>query len=263
MYLYLDYILYIFHQCQLKQIINHYNIIFKKHLTQNTININVDINQGIYLKFIIDKIFRYYEREDKDNIINYGEIIANIIRFSWKYNYSDELNLLIELNQYKIFLNENNELKYLNEVNHKVDLGINNPEMENELLELTQSKFININFKEKFLSSTFENILYEYHDKFSALELNKICRKEIDDKISDFYYRIKNENLMEPEYNDFRISFFKLNKIVNKYKELKDKFPKFMRNKGFICLQFLECDGDEMGNFIEDVERVVNFKLIE
>lgn len=96
------------------------------------------------------------------------------------------------------------------------------------------------------------------------MTLNEICRS-IEYKLIEFYEKNVNNNFLDKKYESFRKVFFQLNKILKTATDstnLKKNFPRFIRLRGAIALKFLDVY-DEMDNFIDDIERVVEFKTAE
>ena len=91
------------------------------------------------------------------------------------------------------------------------------------------------------------------------MEINEICKNEIDSRLIDYYEKNYNKNLLDNEYKSFRNVFFKLNGILKRASYLKKYFPKFEKNKGQICLKFLD-ENEYLDYFIEEVKRVIESK---
>ena len=91
------------------------------------------------------------------------------------------------------------------------------------------------------------------------MEINEICKNEIDSRLIDYYENNYNKNLLDNEYKSFRNVFFKLNGILKRASYLKKYFPKFEKNKGQICLKFLD-ENEYLDYFIEEVKRVIESK---
>ena len=96
------------------------------------------------------------------------------------------------------------------------------------------------------------------------MTLNEICGK-IEYKLIDYYEKNKKNNIIDKKYKSFRDVFFRLNDILKNAintTNLKEQFPRFMRLRGSIALKFLDVN-DEMDSFIDDIRRVVEFKIAE
>ena len=239
-----------------------YNELFNKNLSPVEINNTAELNYILFVKHILIQIFRLIENMDKNTIISKINIIPKAIKFAWDYQFDENFTLSIDPKKYKIFINQNNQLKYIQNVYLKEGdfEGIKNTEIENELFKLSKSKIINSDYNELFLEKNYENILGDkYKTNFKSMRLIEICQNEIDNKISDYFYNNEHANLMNKEYHEFRDIYFSLNKIINQKPILKRSFPNFMRLRGKIALKFLECNEQQMNDFIEDIERIVKF----
>ena len=87
-------------------------------------------------------------------------------------------------------------------------------EIEEKLFELSNSKIINMNYKELFLASSFDMVLGEYKNNFKSIKLIDICKNRIDYSIINYFYHNKHCNLLDKKYEEFRIIFFGLNKLL-------------------------------------------------
>ena len=239
--------------------INDYKIIVEyeknKENKENNRNLQISVEEfnSLYEK--------YRNIPNKDKIKKKIETIPHLIKFAWKYQSDDDVNLKINLKSYNIFVNQNYKFKKLEEIYLKEKFGnLKYTDIENQIFQLSKSKIINVDYKENFLASFYDTILFEYRTKFKTKKLIDICKNAIDYKIYDFFYCNKNQNLIDRKYEDFRKAFFALNKILKLEPSLKTNFPQIMRERGNISLKLLECDEGEMDNFIEDIERIVTFK---
>ena len=243
------------------KLIHLYNHILDKNITPVETTITTELNYGLFVKFIIQKLFKKIEEMDSNQIISKIETIPKVIKFAWFYQFNDYLYLSIDPRKYKIFVNQNYELKKIDNIYIKEDFGnIKYSEIEQKLFELSNSKIIKTNYKDLFLASSFDTLLEEYKNNFKSLKLIDICKNRIDYAISNYFYQNKYKNLCDKEFEDFRKIFFSLNKLLKENPSLKANFPQFMKERGNISLKFLECKDDEMDNFIEDVEKIVIFQ---
>ena len=95
----------------LRIITNYYNEIFNKNLEINKDSIETELNHGIFVKFILNKLFKYIEGMSKKLILEKIQIIPKLIKYAWEYEFKDYLYLGIDPKKYKIFVNQNYELK--------------------------------------------------------------------------------------------------------------------------------------------------------
>ena len=211
------------------------------------ITITTELNYGIFVNFILKKLFNIIEKMNHEQIISKVETIPKIIKFAWEYQFNENLCLLIDPKGYKIFVNQNNELKKYEDIYLKE--GFENfkySEIEEKLFELSNSKIINMNYKELFLASSFDMVLGEYKNNFKSIKLIDICKNRIDYSITNYFYHNKHCNLLDKKYEEFRIFFFGLNKLLKENPSLKGYFPQFMKERKNISLKLLECQDDEM-----------------
>ena len=68
--------------------------------------------------------------------------------------------------------------------------------------------------------------------------------------------------MLKKKHESFRRVFFKLNEILKSSPYLKQSFPRLIRYRGAIALSFLDVSND-MEEFIEDIKRMVNYKLTD
>ena len=245
----------------LLKLIHLYNHILDKNITPVETTITTELNYGLFVKFIMNKLFKEIEGMDSNQIKSKIEIIPNVIKFAWDYQFNDYLYLLIDPRKYTIFVNQNYQLKEIDKIYIKEDFGrIKYSKIEQKLFELSNSKIIETDYNDLFLASSFDILLEDYKNNFKSLKLIDICKNRIDYAISNYFYQNKNKNLFDTEFEEFRNIFFSLNKLLKDNPSLKANFPQFMKERGNISLKFLECKDDEMDNFIEDVEKIVIFQ---
>ena len=185
------------------------------------------------------------------------DIIAKTIEFCWRYQYNENLFLLVDPSRYKIFVNANNKFDKMVYLKFALDFQINDENIKN-LIETAKLSPINYDIKDKILCPSFISILAAYKYKFKTLEIKEICTNIIDSRLIDYYERNNNKNLLDNECKSFREVFFKLNGIIKNASYLRKYFPRFEKENGQICLKFL--DEDEKFNFIEDVKKKVEIK---
>lgn len=243
------------------KLIHLYNHILDKNITPVETTITTELNYGLFVKFIMQKLFKVIQKMDSNQIISKINIIPNVIKFAWEYQFNDYLYLLVDPRKYTIFVNQNYKLKKIDNIYIKEDFGnIKYSKIEKKLFELSNSKIIKTDYNDLFLASSFDELLNEYKNNFKPLKLIDICKNRIDFAISNYFYQNKNKNLFDEEFGEFRYIFFTLNKLLKENPSLKANFPQFMKERGNISLKFLECKDDEMDNFIEDVEKIVIFQ---
>ena len=250
----------------LKKIVVYYNKLYKKNIQLVNIEILNELNYGLFLKFILKMMFAKIQNMQIELIKDNIKIIPEIIKFAWDYQFNEYLNLLVDPKQYKIFVNENYGLNKIENIYLKEDFdNLNGSEIEKELFEISNSSIVNIDYKEMFLECNFNAIFSDekYKNNFKSMKLIDICQKTIDYRISNYYYKNKNANLMNPEFLEFRQIFRNLASLLKYNPSMKKNFPQFLRERGNIALKFLECKEEEMDDFIEDVMKVVFFKANE
>ena len=245
----------------LLKLIHLYNHILDKNITPVETTITTELNYGLFVKFIMNKLFKVIEKMDSNQIKSKIEIIPNVIKFAWDYQFNDYLYLLIDPRKYTIFVNQNYQLKEIDKIYIKEDFGrIKYSKIEQKLFELSNSKIIETDYNNLFLESSFDKLLDEYKNNFKSLKLIDICKNRIDYAIYNYFDQNKSKNLFDTEFKEFRNIFFSLNKLLKENPSLKANFPHFMKERGNISLKFLECKDDEMDKFIEDVEKIVIFQ---
>lgn len=191
--------------------------------------ITADLNYGIFFNFILNDLFLYIEKMKKELIIEKIKIIPNIIKFAWDYQFNDYLKLSIDPKKYRIFVNQNYELKKIEEINLNDDFD---DDLGKELFNISIRPPINEDFKSKTLNSDFNIVLEKYKNNFHSIKLNSICKNTIESKIIEYFHNNSNTNLMNEEHKDFREVFFALHKLIKRNPYLKYYFPQFKREKG-------------------------------
>ena len=250
----------------LREFIPYYNQIKGKNITLEATYITTELNYGMFLNFILDDTLNRIQSWTKNEILLKKEIIAKIIKFIWDYQSNEKenkyLNILVELTNYKIFISQNNELFYIEDLSYTIDFAV---EKEiSQLFEIAKLEPIKLDFKSKILCQSFLDELKKYRNKFKPMTLDEICRKEIDYKLVDYYERNKNQNLLKEPHKSFLNVFFKLNSILKSSPYLKEYFPRFICYRGIISISFLEFSKDsDMEDFIEDIRKMIIFETAE
>lgn len=243
----------------LRELIPYYIDILAVNLTPVETTITTELNYGLFIKYILVKLFTKIETMNKEEITHKINTIPKIIRFAWHYQINQNLYLLIDPKQYKIFVNQKYELNKIDKIYIREDFGnLKFTETERKLFEISNSKIINVNYEALFLNESFEEILQDYKINFRTIKFYDICNI-IDTKIIEYYRCNQNNNLLDNKYEEFRLIFFSLNNILKENRFLRDKFPRFMKERGNIALKFLEDKDEEMDNFVEDVEKLIYF----
>ena len=172
----------------------------------------MELNHRIFLQFILNKLFKYIERMSKELIKEKIKIIPELIKYAWEYEFKDYLYLGIDPKKYKIFVNQNYELKKIEEIYIKEDFdNLKYSEIEKELFDLSTQPPINIDYKSMFLEKNFDKVLEKYKYKFKSKTLIEICKNNIDSKIIEYYHKYSSEDLMKKNHKEFRDCFFGLN----------------------------------------------------
>ena len=144
--------------------INEYKIIveYEKNKENKEKNRNLQLSVGEF-----NSLYEKYRNiENKDTIKKKIETIPHLIKFAWKYQSDDDVNLKINLKSYNIFVNQNYKFKKLEEIYLKEKFGnLKYTDIENQIFQLSKSKIINVDYKEKFLASFYDTILFEYRTK--------------------------------------------------------------------------------------------------
>lgn len=137
----------------------------------------------------------------EDEIKKKIDIIPKVIKFSWDYKHNYNLFLSISTRDYKIFINEKYEKKKIKDVYFKIDFGQYNYEIEERLIDISNSKFVGEDYKAKFIAKSFEEILSKkYKNNFNFISFENFCFN-IDNNFCS-YYRYKSIN------KDLRLFFW-------------------------------------------------------
>ena len=220
-----------------------------------------ELNYGMYLNFILKDTLNNIESMSINEILLKKEYIPKIIKFSWVCQPNKYLKVLVDPTLYKIFINQSNKVTKFANINYAHYFPTDAPEIV-QILELSELQPINLDFKQNILCKCFADELKDYKYKFNQLKLEQICKNEIDYKLVEYYKQNKNGNLLEKKHESFRRVFFKLNEILKSSPYLKQSFPRLIRYRGTIALSFLDVSND-MEEFIEDIKRMVNYKLTD
>jgi len=244
----------------LNEFIPYYNIIFNKKITLEKTEIVTELNYGIFMTYILLKTLKFIESMKSEVIIEKIEAIPQIIKFAWKYRGNEYLNLSVNPDNFRIFLNRNNEFDKIENLKFEENLDkVNNNDIE-KILAIAKMPPVDCDFKKVLLSESFTKVLVEYKNKFNPMPLSEICEYWIDKKLIE-YYENNNKDLLGKRHKSFRDAFFALNDILKNSTALRNNFPRFMRKRGDISLRFLEVD--DMDTFIDDIKKVVEFKTAE
>lgn len=207
------------------------------------------------------KLNEDFEKKQKE-IDEKTKIIAKLIKFAWDNQVNDCLYLAIEPKDYKIFLNQKYEFKKISEIYIKEDFeDLKYSELEKKLFNLSTKNPINIDYESWFLSKNYDIILKKYKNNFRTLKLSDICQK-IDYNLTSFFYDHRGYNFQDKKFKDFIISFKTLHEIIQQNKELKKKFPRFIRERGAIALKFLEKDEDDLDDLMNELIGSLYYKTI-
>lgn len=243
----------------LNKITEYYNKIFNKNITKKEEDLTAELNYGIFVSFILDKIFKKIEKMNKTEITSNIELIPKIIQFAWDYQFDNYFRVNINPKNYKIFLDQDNILRSIEEIYIKnYYFGeLKYSETDNKLVEIYKSKIIKENYKRIFLAQSFDKILEEnYADNFRQLTLREMC-EHIDEDISSYFDK---KNISElkgksPEdYLEYKKIFFDLNDIIKTKHNLRNYFPKFMEKRVIIGILFLENDEDEKDKIVDNIK---------
>ena len=234
----------------LEKIIEYYNIIQKKDLKIYKSEIAPELNYGIFVKYILKLIIKNIEKMTPEKVKDNKEIIPKIIKFAYDYQYTS-LGLSVDPKKYKIFANQNNELKVFDQIYYR-DWKYN-IEMENYLFELSKNPLINKDYNQDILSFSFEKDLETYKNNFKSLKLKEICQT-IDNKIIQYYHKNEYSNYIKNDTN-FIKAFYSLNEFLKNYTDLKKYFPQFNRSRQYIAFNF--SDENEKDTFIGDIMKKV------
>ena len=203
----------------------------------------------IFINYIIERICDKIEKAGNvENITNifYGiktindleNFIIKLVKFIWDSQNTDyPIKSCIDSDnsKKKVFLNMQNHLVSIDQVNLKIDFKYK--EKEKIILDLCLNKHINIDYRKDLLNENLNKSLYGYKNKFSKFYFSTICRK-IDDAIMNYD---QNKDNQGKQYDN---DFFELNKTVKNLKlekELMKKlFPYFSANKSRIIISCLD-----------------------
>ena len=249
------------------EFIPYYNLIFDKKITPEKTEIVTELNYDFFLRYVLTRTLQEIQSMSKEKLLSKIDIIPHIIKFAWDYQDNEYLNLAVNPEKYKVFVNRNNEFEEISGLrfNENFKDVIKDEDLE-KILVIAKSPPVNLDFKKMLLSTSFTTVLKNYKNKFNPLELSEICKNSIDQKLLEYYENINNSysnrNLLDKEHYSFRNAFFALHDILKTSNHLKNYFPRYMRNRGTIALKFLEAD-DDMDSFIDDITRVVIFKTSE
>ena len=245
----------------LKEFISYYNQILGKNIILKETKAMTELNYGMFLNFILKDTLNNIESMSINEILLKKEYIPKIIKFSWVCQPNKYLKVLVDPTLYKIFINQSNKVTKFANINYAHYFPTDAPEIV-QILELSELQPINLDFKQNILCKCFADELKDYKYKFNQLKLEQICKNEIDYKLVEYYEQNKNGNLLEKKHESFRRVFFKLNEILKSSPYLKQSFPRLIRYRGAIALSFLDVSND-MEEFIEDIKRMVNYKLTD
>ena len=249
----------------INEFIPDYNNVYNKNLVLEKAKITTELNYGIFLRYIISETLLFIQNSiPKEQIPEKAESISKIIKFSWKYQDNEFINLSIDPAKYKIFINQNDQFEKIEKLRFEEEFEKAKNPVIDKLFQIAKEFPIESDFKNIFLSQIFTNNLKEYKNKFRPMTLKEICQS-IEYKLIEYYEKNTNNNILDINHKSFREVFFKLNDILRTAKDgsnLKKYFPRFMRLRGVIALKFLDIN-DEMDTFIDDIRRVVEFKTAE
>ena len=245
------------------EFIHYYNSIFNKNICPENTEIVTELNYGLFLRYVLTNTLKEIESMSSEILLSKIKIIPKIIKFAWKYQDNEFLNLAVNPEKFKIFVNLNNEFDIINKLRFEETLkdNINEEDLE-KIFAIAKSPPVNFDLKKILLSYSFTVELEEYKHKFIPMKLSEICQNYIDQKLLEYYENNSNRDLMDKSHKSFRKSFFDLNEILKTSIHLRKYFPRFMRNRGNIALKFLEVD-DDMDSFIDDIRKLVIFKTAE
>ena len=183
------------------------------------------------------------------------EIISKIIKFAWRYQDNQFINLAVDPRNYRIFVNQNNRFKRIENIRFKEEFGQANNDDITNLFELARSPPIEYDFKNDFLSQIFADNLNEFRNRFSTKTLREICAT-IENKLLEYFRNINDNNINALNHRPFRKAFFKLNDILKNANYLKQYFTGFMHERANIALKILD-NQDEIDNYIDDIKQKV------
>jgi hypothetical protein len=237
----------------LKDFIVFYNQIFNKNIVQKEEDVTVSLNYGIFVSYVLEKIFKKIEIMNSNEISSKIELISKIIKFSWDYQFNNDFRVNIDPKEYKIFINQYNQQRYIKDIYIKKNFeSIKYSDVDNQLFELAKSNIIGKDYLNLFLAYPLDKeLVTKYENNFKPIELRDVC-KYIDDKIVS--YTIYTNSLAGVQHKPYREIFFKLNEILKNTSFLKYYFDRLIKERGQISVKFLVSDEKEMDKFVEDVK---------
>jgi hypothetical protein len=244
----------------LKDIIIFYNQIFNKNIMQKEEDVTASLNYGIFASFVLEKIFKKIELMNSNEISSKIELISKIIKYSWDYQFNNDFRVNIDPKEYKIFINQYNQQRYIKDIFIKKNFkNIKYSDVDNQLFELSKSRVIGgKDYFDLFLAYSLDKELgSKYENNFKPIELRDVC-KYLDDKIVS--YTDYKDSLAGDQYKPYREIFFKLNDILKNNSFLKYFFERLMKARAQISVKFLVSDEKEMDKFVEDVKSRVDNK---
>ena len=157
------------------QFIPYYNIIFNKNIILKKPETKIEMNYGIFLKYILIETYKYIEKMSEKDIKNKKITIARTIKFGWEYLDNNNLNLSVDPSIYKIFLNGNNKFAKMENLKFSLNFNLNDENIKN-LFETAKLSPIEYDFNKDLLTTTFIDILKEYKHRFIHLILINITK---------------------------------------------------------------------------------------
>lgn len=243
----------------LKDFIVFYNQIFNKNIVQKEEDVTVSLDYGIFVSYVLEKIYKKIELMNSNEISSKIEIISKIIKFSWDYQFNNDFRVNIDPKEYKIFINQYNQQKYIKDIYIKKNFrDIKYSDVENQLFELAKSSIIGKDYPNLFLANSLDKELEaKYEDNFKPIEFGDVCNYIDSDIVS---YANHRSSLADVQNKHYREIFFKLNEILKNNSFLKSYFSRFLEERGQISVKFLVSDEKEMDKFVEDVKSRVDNK---
>ena len=241
----------------IKLFIPYYNNLFGKNIALKNGETSNEINYEIFLRHMLIVTYNFIEKIPEKDIISKLDIIASTIEFAWNKKH-EKLNLAVDPSKYKIFVNGNNKFDYMENLSFSLKFDMTEDYVK-KIFEIAKSFPIECDYNNILLSPVFIKILGDYSNKFKTLGLYEICKNQIDYKFIEYYTKVQNKDLLNKDFDSFREIFFKLNEFIKNNPNMRDYFPGFKRNRGIICLKFLEVD-QYLDEFIDDVKKLVEFK---
>jgi len=243
----------------LKDFIVFYNQIFNKNIAQQEEDVTVSLNYGIFVSYVLEKIYKKIELMNSNEISSKIEIISKIIKFSWDYQFNNDFRVNIDPKEYKLFINQYNQQRYIKDIYIKKNFEkIKYSDAENQIFVLAKSSIIRKDYPSLFLAYSLDKELgTKYENNFKPIELRDVCNY-IDDQIVS--YANHKSSLADSKNKHYREIFFKLNEILKNNSFLKSYFYRLMNERGQISVKFLVSDEKEMDKFVEDVKSRVDNK---